>query len=61
MTSQKLNCRQARWVLYLSRFNFVLKYVLEKSMEKIDRLGRKPNWQEGIENDNKNRMLIKPE
>jgi len=30
-------------------------------MEKIDRLSRKPNWQEGIENDNKDRMLIKPE
>ena len=61
MTSQKLNCRQARWALYLSRFDFVLKYIPEKSMEKIDRLSRKPNWQEGIENDNKNRILIKPE
>ena len=61
MTSQKLNCRQARWALYLSRFDFVLKYIPEKSMEKIDRLSRKPNWQEGIENDNEDRMLIKPE
>jgi len=24
---QKLNRRQARWVLYLSKFNFTLKYV----------------------------------
>jgi len=28
MKAQKLNRRQARWVLYLSRFNFILKYVL---------------------------------
>ena len=30
MTSQKLNCRQARWALYLSRFNFMLKHVPRK-------------------------------
>jgi len=28
MTSQNLNRRQARWALYLSRFDFVLKHVL---------------------------------
>jgi len=61
MTSQKLNCRQARWALYLSRFDFVLKHVPGKSMGKIDRLSRRPDWQEGIENDNKDRTLIKPE
>ena len=30
MSSQKLNHRQARWALYLSRFNFVLNMYLEK-------------------------------
>jgi len=35
---QKLNRRQARWVLYLSRFDFILKYILETKMGKTDRL-----------------------
>jgi len=52
MISQKLNCRQARWALYLSRFNFTLKHVPGKSMGKADRLSRRPNWQEGVEKDN---------
>jgi len=36
MTSQKLNRRQARWALYLSRFSFTLKHVPGKSMGKVD-------------------------
>ena len=40
MSSQKLNRRQARWALYLSRFNFVLKHVPGKSMGKVDSLSR---------------------
>ena len=43
MSSQKLNCRQARWALYLSRFNFTLKHVPGKSMGKVDSLSRRPN------------------
>ena len=61
MTSQKLNCRQARWALYLSRFNFRLKHVPGKSMGKADGLSRRPDWQEGVERDNKDQKLIKPE
>ena len=61
MTSQRLNCKQARWALYLSRFDFVLKHVPEKSMGKVDGLSRRLDWQEGIENDNEDRTLIKPE
>jgi len=61
MTSQKLNHKQARWALYLSRFDFVLKHIPGKSMGKVDGLSRRPDWQEGIENDNKDRTLIKPE
>jgi len=49
MTSQKLNQRQARWVLYLSQFDFILKYIPEKSIEKIDRLSRKLDWQKYYE------------
>jgi len=30
-------------------------------MGKVDGLSRRPDWQEGIENDNKDRTLIKPE
>ena len=61
MSSQKLNCRQARWALYLSRFNFSLKHVVGKSMGKVDGLSRRPDWQEGVERDNKDRVLVKLE
>ena len=61
MTSQKLNCRQARWALYLSQFNFTLKHIPGKSMGKVDGLSRRPNWQKGVERDNKDQKLIKPE
>jgi len=60
MTSQKLNWRQARWALYLSRFNFALKHIPGKSMGKADGLNRRPDWQEGVEKDNKDQKLIKP-
>ena len=61
ITNQKLNHRQARWALYLLRFNFMLKYVPGKSMEKVDELSRRPDWQEGVKRDNKDQKLIKPE
>jgi len=38
---QKLNRRQARWALYLSRFDFTLKHVLESKMGKMDSLSRR--------------------
>ena len=50
--SQKLNCRQTRWALYLSWFNFMLKHVPGKSMGKADELSRRPDWQKGVEKDN---------
>jgi len=61
MMSQKLNYRQARWALYLLRFNFILKHIPGKSMEKADGLSRRLDWQEGMERDNKDQKLIKPE
>jgi len=61
MTSQKLNCRQARWALYLLRFNFTLKHILGKSMGKADGLSRRLDWQEGVEKDNENQKLVKLE
>jgi len=30
-------------------------------MEKADRLSRRPDWQKGVEKDNKDQKLIKPE
>ena len=30
-------------------------------MEKVDGLSRRPDWQEGVERDNKDQKLIKPE
>ena len=43
MKVQKLNRRQARWVLYLSRFNFMLKHILGSKIEKADSLSRRPD------------------
>ena len=59
MKVQKLNRRQARWALYLSRFNFTLKHVPEIKMKKADRLSRRPDWKVEAENDNDNQILIK--
>jgi len=41
MKAQKLNQQQARWVLYLSRFDFTLKHVPETKIVKADRLSRR--------------------
>jgi len=43
MKMQKLNRKQARWALYLSRFDFMLKYIPESRMGKADSLSRRPN------------------
>ena len=61
MKVQKLNRRQARWALYLSRFNFMLKHVPGSKMEKADSLSRKLDWEVGVERDNKDETLVKPE
>ena len=58
---QKLNCRQSRQALYLSRFNFTLKHILEKKIEKADSLSRRPDWKIEIENNSENQKLIKEE
>ena len=58
--AQKLNRRQARWALYLSRFDFALKHILGSKMEKADSLSRRPDWEVRVEKDNKNKTLVKP-
>jgi len=59
MKAQKLNQRQARWALYLSRFDFTLKHVLRTKMGKADGLSRRSDWKVGVENDNDNQIIIK--
>ena len=61
MSNQKLNHKQARQALYLSRFDFVLKHISGSKMEKADELSRRLNWEVGIENDNKEQMLVNKE
>jgi len=60
MKAQKLNRRQARWALYLSRFNFTLKHVPGSKMGKADSLSRRPDWEISVERDNEDEKLIKP-
>jgi len=61
MKAQKLNRRQARWALYLSRFDFMLKHVPESKMGKADSLSRRLDWEVGVEKDNEDETLVKPE
>ena len=61
MSSQNLNRRQARWALYLSRFDFTIKHVPGSKMGKADGLSRRSDWEKGQEGDNKERVLLKPE
>ena len=56
---QKLNYRQVQQVLYLSRFDFTLKHVLETKIEKIDGLSRKLDWKVKVEKNDNNQKLIK--
>jgi len=60
MKVQKLNRRQARWVLYLSRFNFMLKHIPGSKMGKADSLSRRLDWEVGVERDNEDETLVKP-
>ena len=58
---QKLNRRQARWALYLLRFNFTLKHVPESKMGKVDSLNRRLDWEVEVERNNEDETLVKPE
>ena len=59
MNAQKLNRRQARWTLYLSRFDFTLKHVAGSKMGKVDGLSRRVDWKVGVDKDNDNQIFIK--
>ena len=59
MKAQKLNRRQARWALYLSQFDFILKHVAGTKMGKADGLSRRADWKVGTDKDNENQIFIK--
>ena len=58
--AKKLNCRQARWLLYLSRFNFKLHHRPGTTMGKSDALSRHSDHSSGSE-DNSDVTLLRPE
>jgi hypothetical protein len=60
MTAKKLNRRQARWSLYLSRFDFVMHHRPGKSMGKPDALSRCADHSNGAD-DNQDTALLCPE
>jgi len=60
MTAKKLNHRQARWSLYLARFDFKLIHRPGRSMGKPDALSRRPDHGKGT-SDNKDIVLLRPE
>jgi len=43
----------------LSRFDFALKHVAGKSMERADSLSRRVDWAESVERDNENQVILK--
>ena len=60
-TAQKLTRRQARWALYLTRFNFELRHKPGKVNFVADPLSRRADHEEGVELDNRDQILLKPE
>jgi len=60
-TAQKLTRRQARWVLFMTRFDFVLYHKLGKTMQVEDPLSRRADYEIGTDLDNMNQVLLKPE
>ena len=59
MKAQKLNWQQARWVLYLSRFDFILKHMLGTKMGKANSLSKRPDQKVEVDKDNKDQVFIK--
>ena len=56
-----MNKSQARWALYLSRFDFTLKHVPGNRMEKADSLSRRLDWKIKVKRDNEDKTLVKLE
>jgi len=60
MTAKKLSRRQARWSLYLARFDFRLIHHPGRSMGKPDVLSQRPDHGKGA-SDNEDVVLLRPE
>jgi len=60
MMAKKLNRRQARWFLYLARFDFKLVHHPGHSMGKPDALSQRPDHGKGA-SDNEDMVLLRPE
>jgi len=60
MMAKKLNRRQARWSLYLARFDFLLHHRPGYTMGKLDALLRRADYGNGA-SDNENVVLLRPE
>jgi len=60
MMAKKLNRHQARWSLYLARFNFLLHHCPRRAMGKPDALSRRANHGNRASN-NENIVLLRPE
>jgi len=60
ITAKKLNCRQARWSLYLARFDFKLVHCPGRFMGKPDALSQRPDHSKGASN-NEDMVLLQPE
>jgi len=43
----------------LSRFDFILKYILKTKIGKTDGLSRRSDWKVGVDKDNENQVLVK--
>ena len=56
-----MNHQQTQWALYLSRFDFVLKHISGSKIGKTDGLSKRPDWEIGVEKDNKEQILVKKE
>ena len=56
--TQKLNCRQARWSLYLSRFNLQLIHVPGSRMLQSNALSRWPDHVPKNDDDNENIVIL---
>jgi hypothetical protein len=59
MSAKQLNCRQARWSLYLTHFDFLLHHRPSKSMGKPDTLSQRADHGTSMD-DNSNIMLLTP-
>ena len=57
MTAKKLNCRQARWSLYLACFDFKLTHCPGCSIGKPDALSQRLDHSKGT-SDNKDIVLL---